>query len=68
MRCAYLHEGRDEIVEQKAQEALERFQFVVPPEGCVVHSNQFNNSLQLQVDIFCREIADAVSRAYLKIP
>lgn len=62
LRCAFLHEGRDEIIDQKAQEVLEKFQFVVPPEGWRVHRNQNNNTLQLQVDVFCREIADGVKR------
>jgi len=62
LRCAYLHEGRDEIVDQRAQQVLESFQFVVPPSGSQVHCNQSNNTLQLQVDIFCREVAEGTSQ------
>lgn len=62
LRCAYLHEGRDEISEQRAQQVLERFQFVLPPKGWLVHRNQMNNALQLQIDVFCQEIAEATTR------
>jgi len=61
LRCAYLHEGRDEIADQSAQQVLEKFQFIVPPNGWEVHCNQSNNTLQLQVDIFCREVAQGTS-------
>lgn len=62
LRCAYLHEGRDNITDQRAQQVLEAFQFVVPPKGWTVHCNQANQSLQLQVDIFCREIVGSVKQ------
>ena len=62
LRCAYLHEGREDISEQRAQEALEAFQFVVTPEGWTVHMNQTNNTLQLQVDIFCREVVEGATQ------
>lgn len=62
LRCAYLHEGRDDITDQRAQQVLKAFQFVVPPKGCTLHRNQTNQSLQLQVDIFCREIIGGVKQ------
>jgi hypothetical protein len=55
LRCAFLHEGREEIVSQRAREALDRFQFTVTPQGMTVHCNQFDSKLQLQVDIFCSQ-------------
>lgn len=58
LRCALLHEGRDAIEEQRAREALDRFHFIEPPSGGQIHCNQINNVLQLQVDIFCRNIID----------
>jgi len=61
LRCAYLHEGRDDITDQHAQQVLESFQFVVPPQGWLVHRNQMNNTLQLQLDVFCREVTEAVA-------
>ncbi|RPJ58271.1 MAG: hypothetical protein EHM23_18005 [Acidobacteria bacterium] len=62
LRCAYLHEGRDDIVEQRARQVLDAFQFVVPPNGWTVHRNQLNNVLQLQVDVFCHDVVEAVTR------
>ena len=61
LRCALLHEGSDDISEQRAQKVLEEFNFVVPPSGWTVHKNQSNNSLQLQVDIFCRDVCSSVN-------
>ncbi len=52
LRCAFLHEGRENISEQRARQVLESFQFVVPPSGWTVHKNKVNNALQLQVDIY----------------
>jgi len=60
LRCAYLHEGREDIADQGAQRVLESFQFVVPPTSWIVHLNQIDSTLQLQVDIFCREVLDGV--------
>ncbi len=62
LRCAYLHEGREDISEQRAQQVLESFQFVVTPDGWTVHMNQSNSTLQLQVDIFCREVIEGVTQ------
>lgn len=45
---------------QKARKALENFHFITPSPVFQVHCNQSNNLLQLQVDVFCHEIADAV--------
>ena len=61
LRCAFLHEGRDDISRQKAKEALERFLFVVPPHGWEIHCNMINGGLQLQVDIFCRDVERGVT-------
>jgi len=61
LRCAFLHEGRDEITEQRAREALERFHFVEPAPNRYIHCNQRNQVLQLQVDVFCRHILEGFS-------
>jgi len=56
LRCAFLHEGREEIITQRAREVLDRFQFtVVPRPDLMIHCNRFGSKLQLQVDIFCSE-------------
>jgi hypothetical protein len=60
LRCSYLHEGGNNIEEQRVRKALDDFHFIIPKSSHTVHMNQFNNSLQLQVDIFCIDVADAV--------
>lgn len=62
LRCAFLHEGRDVITEQRAREVLDALVFVRPQPWGVAHLNQFNHTLQLQVDIFCSVFCDAVER------
>ena len=62
LRCAFLHEGREDITEQRARQLIEKFQFVVAPQGWVVHCNLMNDTLQLQVDVFCTEVLDGVHR------
>ncbi|MCK2042579.1 hypothetical protein KZO83_07740 [Chromohalobacter sp. TMW 2.2308] len=58
LRCSYLHEGGGELDEQ-AKHTLERFHFITPQKGALIHRNLIDNVLQLQVDIFCREIIEA---------
>ena len=60
LRCALLHEGREEIIKQNAREALDRFHFIEPPKSGSIHCNQINNILQLQVDIFCQDIINGL--------
>lgn len=56
LRCALLHEGREEITEQSARKILDRFHFIEPPPNRQIHCNQIDNVLQLQVDIFCNDV------------
>lgn len=65
LRCALLHEGFDEINGQNAQENLEIFRFTKPSNGNtgMKHSNIYVTDkvmLQLQVDIFCQDIVEAI--------
>ena len=60
LRCSYLHEGGNSIEDQRARMALDDFHFITPRSGWVVHMNQVNNTLQLQVDIFCIDVANTV--------
>jgi hypothetical protein len=62
LRCAALHQGGTDITDQQAREVLEQFQFVAPKKGVVIHCNQFDNRLQLQVDVFCKDICSEVER------
>jgi len=59
LRCAFLHEGADDITRQRSRRALNDFQFVVTREGWTIHCNQSNQTLQLQVDVFCEDICQA---------
>ena len=60
IRCALLHEGTDEIVEQRAQESLDRFHFTEPPQSGCIHFNKSGKALQLQVDKFASEMIQAI--------
>lgn len=64
LRCALLHQGSDEIGGQRVREVIDRFHFIEPPGNLMVHCNQVNNVLQLQVDVFCADIMAGV-RAWL---
>jgi len=59
LRCAFLHEGCDQVERQNAHRALTAFRFVAPSRN-IVHMNQSGTVLQLQVDIFCEDICGAV--------
>lgn len=65
LRCAFLHEGGDDITEQQARDVLSRFTFIYPPDNGSMHCNLFGDTLQLQVDRFCTDICDGVD-AWLK--
>jgi hypothetical protein len=60
LRCAYLHEGSDDVTNQKAREILERFRFVSPESGNRLHAVRQGNTLILQTDIFCEQMCAAV--------
>lgn len=63
LRCAYLHEGRDDITSQNAQEILEKFKFIQPiTNNTCIHRNQNHTTLQLQVDQFGKEVLDALRK------
>jgi hypothetical protein len=66
LRCAYVHEGAGKILHQRARQALTHFHFTAPNERHSIHnvrlSSQGNAALILQVDIFCRDMIDAVDR------
>jgi hypothetical protein len=60
LRCAYLHQGETNIEEQRAREVLNNFVFLKPQLMGQIHLNQINDTLQLQVDVFCVDILHAV--------
>lgn len=59
LRCAFLHEGRADIDEQRSQKVLSSFRFVAPSPKTSVHCNHVNDVLQLQVDTFCEDVCQA---------
>ncbi len=67
LRCSYLHEGITDITQQKARDVLDEFIFVVPPKGAIVHCNQMDNKLQLQVENFCNDIINGLIHWLLDI-
>ncbi|WP_447505827.1 hypothetical protein [Acinetobacter pittii] len=68
LRCAYLHEGKDDITSQKAQETLEKFKFIQPiSNSFIMHRNKSGNILQLQVSEFGKEVLNAVEKWLLDI-
>lgn len=65
LRCSYLHQGESDISGQSAQKiraALTNFHFITPLPGSMIHCNQSNNTLQLQIDIFSIQMANAVDQ------
>jgi hypothetical protein len=74
LRCSYLHEGGDNISNQRVQEALTNFMFIEPPGGGNIrHINRIiqtdevggrppHDTLQLQVDLFCNDICEGVDK------
>ncbi|HEE0644382.1 TPA: hypothetical protein R6351_005327 [Klebsiella pneumoniae] len=61
LRCAYLHEGSDDVTTQKARQHIDKFRFIQPlTDGLCIHNNKNHNTLQLQVDEFGKDIIKAV--------
>lgn len=63
-RCSCLHQG----IDKHTKLSSERVHFIVPPpNNNVVHLNDFNNIIQMQINIFCHDMADAVDSWYEKV-
>ena len=60
LRCAVLHQGIDQVTENEVEDRVRGFRFLAPRPGSRVHQNSTNGRLQLQIDIFCLDICDAV--------
>jgi hypothetical protein len=62
LRCAYLHEGSDDLKDQWIVRVLKGFRFVAPGPGRRRHhqNDQFG-VMELQVDEFCREVCAGVA-------
>jgi hypothetical protein len=63
LRCAYLHEGSDDLSNQRIRQALAAFRFTAPRPGStsLVHKNYLFGALQIQVDTFCNEVCGGVA-------
>lgn len=60
LRCSFLHQGETNIENQKARRVLNDYVFVAPVGQSLIHNNKVNDTLQLQVDIFCKDIIKGV--------
>lgn len=58
-RCACLHQGLE--THEKSRNDGIRF-IPPPPRGNIVHLNLLNNVLQMQIDMFCLDMSDAVEK------
>ncbi|MBC2731432.1 hypothetical protein [Thiobacillus sp.] len=58
LRCSLLHEGTDEITQQRAREVLRQFKFTTQ----TVHCLMTDDVLVLNVDEFCTDMTEAVER------
>ncbi|MGM0654058.1 MAG: hypothetical protein ACQETR_01855 [Thermodesulfobacteriota bacterium] len=57
LRCSLLHEGHQDLRNQKANETLQKIHFVVPESEKNRHKINFSNiEFQLEVDKFCLDI------------
>lgn len=56
LRCSLLHEGKTDISEQRIANALRSFVFHEPPKAGMLHCNQVNQTLLLDVAIFSGDI------------
>lgn len=59
LRCSIIHEGVDEITEEKAQKFLNKFYFTTIRVHRILTNN---NVLTLNINFFCEEICEAVER------
>lgn len=55
-RCSYLHRGST----QDERSSYKRIIFVVPNPKLIMHNNIINDALNIDINIFCRIIIDAV--------
>ena len=58
-RCSCLHSGMN----HETKDRTRKFIFTPPPGGAsFIHRNSVNGCLQLQIDIFCGDVANQVDR------
>lgn len=63
LRCAYLHNGEDDLSKQCVDHTLARYRFIYSVSGLMIHRNKITNNnistLQLNLHEFCREIINS---------
>lgn len=67
LRCSLLHEGKDDISDQRKREVLEHYVFLTEGSHCNLFQDCVFNGvkksfLQLNVQTFCGEMCEAVQR------
>jgi hypothetical protein len=63
LRCALLHEGHQDLREQKPSEKLQKINFIVPNYKTNRHKINFSNiEYQLEVDKFCLDICSGAKQ------
>lgn len=62
LRCALLHEGGDDISQQRARETLDRIIFVLPTEDVGRHRVRTGTRVMLKVDVFCEDVCVGVEQ------
>jgi len=55
LRCAYLHEGSEDVSNQQKKDVIERYRFLAPQKGLTVHPRQIGGTriFQLPIQQFC---------------
>lgn len=67
LRCKYLHQGSSDI-SARSKRTLDNFHFIVsPPNENAIHMNRVDQVLQIQVDIFCLDMAASVDEWALSV-
>ena len=57
LRCSFLHNGTNDISEQKARKIIGSYKFVYPGKQLQMHLNKAGNVMQLDVAIFSSDMA-----------
>lgn len=68
LKCAFLHEVNSEVSDEKKRQVSENFIFISPLPTCnVIHRHYIHKKLQLQVDIFVRDILNGIRAWFMDL-
>lgn len=69
LRCAFLHQGSDDLSGQRAKETLDKFKLVASEAGPLIHKNVMSSNsasgqrvLIIDVPTFCMELISGAER------